>query len=440
MHHYPDSSYEARNRSEQRSVVYRGHPPDQYYPTGPGYGGSAHYGMSRETRETSFVNQGYRRKPPSIQSIEQHPNDRWDHPYHRGNPQEIELPDMGNPSFRRPYVGSPSSYKMDRTQERTRSREMMKKAYANEGFVHTPPSLQTNDQYPMNTFDYSHHRGSRQATEQPGMANPSNHRILVMPPSSPTMDGAREGTSNKKRKMKRESIRIILTRVCSAVFIIADCVFDWMQYTDMTTPPEFFADIESNFLRFPKTDKHCTSKDDVAEKYMYFTIAGTVLTVIQLANIIFQIYSEVKYMKEKTGAGDDNDSNQKKPMDKIMKYPKKLLDGRTETLYSVLFIEIPQGLLLLRYQNVCLPSCAKTLSSKTVTRRTKNIVNGGIAILNNAFRYVTCTKTIEESVEDDTSCCGGGGKCVGFLRCLFKCACPCLCCFHRYVYFKSQIL
>ncbi|XP_063431683.1 uncharacterized protein LOC134714371, partial [Mytilus trossulus] len=403
MHHYPDSSYEARNRSEQRSVVYRGHPPDQYYPTGPGYGGSAQYGMSREMRETSFVNERYRGNPQSIQSIDQYPKDRLDHSYYRGNPQEIELPDMGNPSFRRPYVASPSSHKMDRTQERTRSREMMKRAYANEGFVHTPPSHQTNDQYPMNRFDHSYHRGSIEAIEQPGMANPSNYRIHVMPPSSPTMDGAREGTSNKQRKMKRESIRIILTRVCSAVFIIADCVFDWMQYTDMTTPPEFFAEIGSNFLRLPKTDKHCTSKDDVAEKYMYFTIAGTVLTVIQLANIIFQIYSEVKYMKEKTEAGDDNDNKQKKPMAKIMKYPKKLLDGRTETLYSVLFIEIPQGLLLLRYQNVCLPSCANPLNSKKGTRRIRNIVNGGLAILNNAFRYWTCTKAIEESVEDDTS-------------------------------------
>ncbi|CAC5382563.1 unnamed protein product [Mytilus coruscus] len=324
---------------------------------------------------------------------------------------------------------------MDGTQEQIRSREMTERAYVNEGYMQRPPSIQSIEQYPTDRMDNSYHYGSPQAIEQTGMANPSIHGIHIMPPSSPTMDGAREGISNKHRKTKRDSIRVILTRVCSAVLVIADCVFDWMQYNDMKTPLDIVSDFSDFKSLIQQSDIECTSKEDVAEKYKYFTIAGTVLSVIQLANIIFQIYSEVKFMKEKKQVVEGNDSTQKKLKDKIMKYPKKILDGRTETLYSVLFIEIPQGLLLLRYQDACVSSCGKTLKGKHLSRRIWSAVNGGIALLNNAFRYLSCSLMCEEEVEDDgkPGCCSGaGGKCIGCLRFLFKCLCPCLCCFHRY--------
>ncbi|VDI69666.1 Hypothetical predicted protein [Mytilus galloprovincialis] len=436
MHSYPNSSFEAHTRSEQRSVVYRGHAPAQYSATGHGYGGSAQYGMSTEMRETSFVNEEYRRNPQSIQSIDQYPNDRLDHSYQRDNTQAIEPPGMGNPSTGGPFVESPSSSSMDETQVQTTSSEMMERAYVNEGYMHRPPSIQSIEQYPTNRMDHGYHYNNPQAMEQPGMANPCNHGIYVMPPCSPTMDGAREGENKKHRKTKRDSIRVILTRVCSAILVITDCVLDWMQSNDMTTPSDIISDISGYNGFTPQPIKECTSREDIAEKYKYFTIAGTVLSVIQLANIIFQIYSEVQFMREKKQAVEGNDSTQKKMRDKILKYPKKLLDGRTETLYSVLFIEIPQGLLLLRYQDACVSLCSKDLKGKHLSKRIWSAANGGIALLNNAFRYLTCSLMCEEEVEEDDKpgCCsgGGGGKCVGCIRCLFKCLCPCLCCFHRY--------
>ncbi|CAG2229714.1 unnamed protein product [Mytilus edulis] len=146
--------------------------------------------------------------------------------------------------------------------------------------------------------------------EQPGMANPCNHGIIVAPPSSPTMDGSREGKNNKHRKTRRDSIRVILTRVCSAILVITDCVLDWMQSNDMTTPSDIISDISGYNGFTPQPIKECTSREDIAEKYKYFTIAGTVLSVIQLANIIFQIYSEVQFMREKKQAVEGNDSTQ----------------------------------------------------------------------------------------------------------------------------------
>ena len=336
------------------------------------------------------------------------------------------------------------------------------------------------------------------------MASQSIPGPIVRQPSSPTLVGTRERRANmgtsfeeerqpsiqvmdrlehsidedqeessekKKRKTKRNSIRIIITRVFSAILVIADCVSDWLQYFEIITTPleiipglnEAKSDAERSLRSSPQaSNQTCTSKSDVGAQFMYFTIAGTVGSLIQLANIIFQIYSEVEYLKKKKNKqfSEDNDGT-----------PKKLLDGRTETLYSLLFIEIPQGILLLKYQDACLPSLSLKASKKDkrrVKQRILAVVNGGIALLNNAFRYITCSKCCEEDIEDSTcgwcrvACgkyiecfssarekcvvCSGSskakskkpkkssGKCCGSFRSLLTCFFPCLCFFSRYVY------
>ncbi|CAC5382561.1 unnamed protein product [Mytilus coruscus] len=275
-------------------------------------------------------------------------------------------------------------------------------------------SFHSEEQYPVRSsygdpsLNPSYH-SNQQRTALPYMTS-------AIPPSSPT-------TNQLPRKTKRESIKVILTRICSAILIVLDCVSDWMQYYDIKPPLEDLVGSNEN------SETDCVNKDDIVNKYMYFTIAGTVLSMVQLANIIFQIYCEVLFRRErKTGEGSDEKTFGEK-LDEKMKYPKKLLDGRTETFYSMLFIEIPQGLILLGYENACVSSCVVT--NKNMKKRITAAVNGGMALLNNAFRFLTCSNLCEETVVDDGN---DKSKCVGCLRSIFKCLCPCLCCFHRYVY------
>ncbi|XP_063431826.1 uncharacterized protein LOC134714474 isoform X2 [Mytilus trossulus] len=354
--------------------------------------------------------------------------------------------------------------------------------------------------------------GERRAQMETSFDEDRQPSIQVMDSLEHSIDEDQEGSSDKKKiKTKRNSIRIIITRIFSAILIIADCVFDWLQYYQIITTPldiisEIIADDEDsqnnaysnnnypfnnypyrnypyrNFPNYnyqgfqrgnalqqttepPASNSTLFCISDVGEIFMYFTIAGTVLSLIQLANIIFQIYSEVEYLKKKKQFSEDNEET-----------PKKILDGRTETLYSVLFIEIPQGILLLMYQDACLPSVGKTLKCKRLKQRTWAVVNGGIALLNNAFRYITCSKCCEEDIEDSTcgwcrvacgkymdcissarekcvvcagsykpkskkpkksidcfSCfSGAGGKCGGSFWSLLTCFFPCLCFFSRY--------
>lgn len=130
----------------------------------------------------------------------------------------------------------------------------------------------------------------------------------------------------------------------------------------------------------------------------------------------------------KTGESSDEKTLGEK-LDEKMKYPKKLLDGRTETFYSMLFIEIPQGLILLGYENACVSSC--NVTNKNMKKGITAAVNGGMALFSNAFRFLTCSTLCEETVVDEEN---EKSKFVACLRSIFKCCCPCLCCFHRYVY------
>ncbi|XP_063431633.1 uncharacterized protein LOC134714326 [Mytilus trossulus] len=319
--------------------------------------------------------------------------------------------------------------------------------------------------------------GERRAQRGTSFEEERQPSIQVMDRLERSIDEDQEGSSDKKKiKTKRNSIRIIIFRVISAILIIADCVSDWLQYYGIdTTPLDVLLDpkgvVKGLFGSSPQaSNQTCMSKSDVGDQFMYFTIAGTGGALIQLANIIFQIYSEVQYLKKKKQFSEDNDGT-----------PKKLLDGRTETLYSLLFIEIPQAILLLKYQDVCLPSLKarkkdKRRAKQFVKQRVLAVVNGGIALLNNAFRYITCSKCCEEDIEDTTcgwcrvatekymdcfssarekcvvcagsykpkskkpkksidclSCfSGAGGKCGGSFWNLLTCFFPCLCFFSRY--------
>ncbi|CAG2229710.1 unnamed protein product [Mytilus edulis] len=260
-------------------------------------------------------------------------------------------------------------------------------------------------------------------SNQQGAGRPHMTHASTIPPLSPTMDRgvtnqqprktkgeSTNGVTNQQpRKTKRKSIKVILTRLCSAILIVMDCVSDWMQYNGMKPP-----------LDLDGSATGCVNKDDIANKYMYFTIAGTILSVIQLANITFQIYCEVLYRREmKTGESSDEKTLGEK-LDEKMKYPKKLLDGRTETFYSMLFIEIPQGLILLGYENACVSSC--NVTNKNMKKGITAAVNGGMALFSNAFRFLTCSTLCEETVVDEGNekskyectipCCIFGKTCV----------------------------
>uniref|UniRef100_A0A8W8JY93 Uncharacterized protein n=1 Tax=Magallana gigas TaxID=29159 RepID=A0A8W8JY93_MAGGI len=150
-------------------------------------------------------------------------------------------------------------------------------------------------------------------------------------------------------------------------------------------------------------------REDIKKQYLYFTITGTVLAALQLANIIYQIVQ-----------------NHRVPIDTdITDY----IDERTEVFLVNAFVKFPQTFLIYRYEeNICL-SVTCGLDRKKI----KGILNGLSALASTVWRYLTHVKV---SAGNSCSCSNVCERCAArcgncikscLLGCI-KCLCPCCCC------------
>lgn len=398
-------SYEAHEKTVERSFGYRGNsasfpsiPPTYQHPQGFAHNTSVpSFEMSGRSVETSFTNRGYI-PSTSLPAIDDRYPEVVPHEYSRRR-LAIEPPRMAAPINQQPRAMN---------------------------------------QYPLNGMDHFD-RASVSTVELPEdeFSNNSRRRRKTRPSSFPPDQTMSRGDDEEipKLQKKRESQRVILTRIVSALFIVMDSVSDWMQWFDMKDPPLYV----NGTSKFDNSGKNCTDIEDIAHNYMYFTIAGTAIALIQISNIIYQIRGEIVFKENQEKKNLRNLEKRKG----ILSYPKKFLDGRTETLYKLILIEIPQAILLLRYQNVCLPSCNTDVfhDEKHLKRRITAVINGGMAMISNIWRYITSATCCEESTlmtqtvqkKKKSSCCSCCSCCCPTecsLKGCMRCLCPCCCCFY----------
>ncbi|XP_052717787.1 uncharacterized protein LOC128189981 [Crassostrea angulata] len=219
--------------------------------------------------------------------------------------------------------------------------------------------------------------------------------------------GQQGSQEEKEEKKPRKRWWYTTSRVFSAVLIISSLVSDWLQYSDMDDPITYVKDKLSG----KRVKIACSGelREDIKKQFLYFTITGTVLAALQLANIIYQIVQ-----------------NHRVPIDTdITDY----IDERTEVFLVNAFVKFPQTFLIYRYEeNICL-SVTCGLDRKKI----KGILNGLSALASTVWRYLTHVKV---SAGNSCSCsnicerCAARcGNCIKscLLGCI-KCLCPCCCC------------
>ncbi|XP_034337891.2 uncharacterized protein [Magallana gigas] len=212
--------------------------------------------------------------------------------------------------------------------------------------------------------------------------------------------GEPKGQEENEEKKPRKVWWYTTSRVFSAVLIIISLVSDWLQYLEMDDPiGEVQEKVKDTFM-----SKKCTkeSTKDTASQFLYFTIAGTVLAALQLANIIYQIVQ-----------------NHRTPIDTDIK---DYIDERTEVFLVNMFVKFPQTFLIHRNEvNLCL-GCG-TGNSKQL----KGFLNGFSSLASSIWRYVTHLKVSTCSCSDMckrcTTRCGLRIKncLLGCIRCLCRC-------------------
>lgn len=221
--------------------------------------------------------------------------------------------------------------------------------------------------------------------------------------------GQPESQDGKKEKKPRKVWWYTTSRVFSAGLIIISLVSDWLEYSDMNDAIGDVGDkVTGSFTKEVCTKK---PKEDETKQFLYFTIAGTVLAALQLANIIYQIVQ-----------------NHRLSPDADLK---DWLDERTEVFLVNAFVKFPQSFLIHRYEeNICL-KCGTEISPKKI----KGLFNGISSLASSIWRYLTYVKVSTGSGGSCScsslfeKCAARCGKCIkGCLLSCIKCLCPCCCC------------
>ncbi|XP_011432677.3 uncharacterized protein [Magallana gigas] len=221
--------------------------------------------------------------------------------------------------------------------------------------------------------------------------------------------GQPECQEGKKEKKPRKVWWYTTSRVFSAALIITSLVSDWLEYSDMN---DAIGDVKDKVGDSFKQE-FCSKEpnEDETKQFLYFTIAGTVLAALQLANIIYQIVQ-----------------NHRLPPDTDIR---DWLDERTEVFLVNAFVKFPQSFLIHRYEsNICL-KCGTEINPKKI----KGLFNGISSMASSIWRYLTYVKVSAGSGGSCScsslfeKCAARCGKCIkGCLLGCIKCLCPCCCC------------
>ena len=204
------------------------------------------------------------------------------------------------------------------------------------------------------------------------------------------------------------------SRVFSAFLIICNLVSDWLQVSDMDDLIGNVQDAIQDSFSKEICLKTVKEEDKYAAKlFLYFTIAGTVLAVGQLVNVIYQIVQNHRLSAD----------------DKIQVY----IDERTEVFFVNVFVEFPQSFLLCKMEKnlpIKCVQCGITINSKKFWR----FMNGIASLASSFWRFMTHVNVSSDGFKCSCSsscekCAQRFGKCIkGCLLGCIKCLCPCCSC------------
>jgi hypothetical protein len=123
--------------------------------------------------------------------------------------------------------------------------------------------------------------------------------------------------------------------IIAIVLIILDLIFDWIQYSEMNNRGNYSIVAEHRMKNVEFTLDCEGNGKDIQFIFLIFTIVGTAMTVLQILNIVYQIYYEVKGSH----------------------VSKILVHETVETFLFLFFIELSQLLLIMGFYEACTLDC-----------------------------------------------------------------------------------
>ncbi|XP_052089290.1 uncharacterized protein LOC127726032 [Mytilus californianus] len=168
----------------------------------------------------------------------------------------------------------------------------------------------------------------------------------------------------KKPHFERRRMFNLTKHIISIVLIILDLVFDWVEYSEMNKRGNYTLVAERRVKDVEFTIECEGSGKTVQFVFLVFTIVATILSMVQILHIIYQMFHETK------GVVID----------------KKIIHEYVETFVFLFFIEISQIMLIMGFYDVCTLDC--TVDATEILL----VLNGLFSISKVSWRFFTSCK------------------------------------------------
>ena len=169
----------------------------------------------------------------------------------------------------------------------------------------------------------------------------SARRRLTPTVNQASLEDGRQSSEDTEHELRtkphfeRRKIYNIVKHVISIVLIILDIIFDWVQYSEMNTRGNYSIVAERRLKNIEFTFECEGTGKEVQFVFMIFTIIATILSIVQVINIIYQMHFEFKGVF----------------------IVKKIFHEYVETFVFLFFIKISQILLIMGFYDVCSLDC-----------------------------------------------------------------------------------
>ena len=170
-----------------------------------------------------------------------------------------------------------------------------------------------------------------------------------------------DGEFKKKRNSERRRIFNMVKYIIAIVLIILDLIFDWIQYSEMNNRGNYSIVAEHRMKNVEFTFDCEGNGKDIQFIFLIFTVVGTAMTVLQILNIVYQIYYEVKGSH----------------------VSKILVHENVETFLFLFFIELSQLLLIMGFYETCTLDCIINKTEISIT------LNGLLSFSKIIWRFLT---------------------------------------------------
>lgn len=175
-----------------------------------------------------------------------------------------------------------------------------------------------------------------------------------------------EDVEKKEPYLKRRKIFNLTKHIISTILIVMDLTLDWIEYSAMNNTGNYSINIQRDYKKIKYTVECENSGESIQVIFLIVSVIGTVFSGLQIVNIIYQFYHELRM-----------------PRDKNLN--KRLIHEYLE-IFPSLVIEVMQILLIMGFYGVCTLDCSINISIILIA------LNGLVSILKLFWRFVgSCT-------------------------------------------------